>query len=159
MKRILDLTRFNSIALGLFLLAASPLAEAKADTTTTNLQLPLEATLVNPCTGELIAFSGTIHFLIHATATPSGNFHTTVHQNLQNVSGTGEQSGDTFHLQLGSTQVLTVAAGVETTTIQNIRVIGPGPDNNFNLHQTMHLTVNANGMATATVEHLSTSCQ
>jgi hypothetical protein len=148
-----------SVLLGLCLLAGSSSAHAQASTTTTNLRLPLDTTLANPCTGELITFGGTIHLVIHATTTPSGDFHATVHQNLQNASGIAAESGDTFQFQFGTTETLNVAAGTETTLSQNLRVVGPGPDNNFLLHQTTHLTINPNGEATAVVDNFFATCR
>ena len=118
MKRYLCSLLQVSATLALWLLGASTLAHAKAQTTITNLQIPLETTLANPCTGELIAFSGDIHLLIRATSTPSGNFSTTVHQNFQNMAGIGADSGDTFHFQFSTTQVFTAAPGATTTLAQ-----------------------------------------
>jgi hypothetical protein len=149
---------FIATALELWLLAAPRSAGAQATATTTNQDFPLETTLDNPCTGEPILFTGQVHLMIHATATPSGHFETTVHSNLQDVSGTGTESGAAFHFQAASTTTAQVEPGVETTIMINFRIIGPGAGNNFLLHNLTHLTVNANGEATATVQEVFTAC-
>jgi hypothetical protein len=41
----------------------------------------------------------------------------------------------------------------------NVHVNGPGPGNNFMLHNTVHITVNANGTARATQENLFSTCR
>ena len=50
----------------------------------------------------------------------------------------GQTTGDIY-------QALTGGA-LEFTFINNFRLIGPGPDNNLQTHQTIHLTINANGV-------------
>jgi hypothetical protein len=45
------------------------------------------------------------------------------------------------------------------TYINNFRMIGQGPGNNFLVHTTNHVTINANGEATATVDNTSTECK
>jgi hypothetical protein len=34
------------------------------------------------------------------------------------------------------------------TYVNNFRIIGAGPGNNYSVHQTLHITVNANGVVT-----------
>jgi hypothetical protein len=147
------------IAFGLFALVGAGSARAQATTTTTNIEFPLDVTLDNPCTGEPIAFSGRGHLVIRTTATPSGVFTTTVHSNLQDVSGVGAVSGATFHFQAAGTTTITAAPAQETTIVNDFRVIGPGPGNNFLVHNTTHLTIDANGVATATVDNTFATCR
>ena len=49
--------------------------------------------------------------------------------------------------------------GVQDTFINNFRIIGQGPGNNYLVHQTVHLTVNANGVVTASVSNSSVECK
>jgi hypothetical protein len=160
MKRTFGSLSILSAALALCMLSAPNLASAQATTTTTNLELPLSTTLA-ACTGELIDFTGTIHLVIQSVTTPSGTFKITIHSNNQDVSGTGTQSGATFRFQAiaNTTELSSVVAAQETTTIIDFRIIGPGPNNNFLLQETFHVTVNANGEATATVNQISAKCE
>ena len=45
------------------------------------------------------------------------------------------------------------------TFVNNFRIIGQGPDNNFLVHQTVHQTVNANGDVTSTIVNTSVECR
>jgi hypothetical protein len=148
---------FGLAALGL--LAVPRTAHAQAATTTTIIDAPLTTTVSNACTGELITFTGQSHLVIHTTATAAGTFETTIHSNLQDVSGTSAPSGATYRFQAASTTVTTVAPGSETTTVIEFRVIGPGADNNLLVRVVHHLTVAATGSATATVDSFSVTCR
>jgi hypothetical protein len=161
MKRTLGSLAILSAALAFCLLSAPGPARAQATATTTNLELPLSTTLENPCAGELIDFTGTMHLVIQTVATPAGTFKATIHSNTQNVSGTGVDSGTTFRFKAvaNTTELSSVAAAQETTIIIEFRIIGPGPNNNFLLQETFHVTINANGEATATVNQISLKCE
>jgi hypothetical protein len=140
--------------------SAAP-ARAQAATTTTNVTFPFNVVIPNPCTGEAIAFTGENHFVIHTTATPSGTFETTIHSNLQNVSGVGTVTGAIYRAVISNKQttVLTAAAGQVNTLIGNFHIIGPGAGNNFILHNTVHVTINPNGEATADVVNFFAECR
>ena len=43
--------------------------------------------------------------------------------------------------------------------MNNFRIIGQGPGNNFLVHETFHVTINANGVVTATVDNFSVECK
>lgn len=161
MKRTTVSLSILSAALALCLLAAPRPASSQATTQTTSIEVPLETTLDNPCAGELIDFTGTMRLVIHTTATPAGTFNVAVHSNMQQVSGTGVQSGARYRFQGASTttELSGLAAAQESTITINFRIVGPGPNNNFILQETIHLTVNANGTATATVNQIQLKCQ
>jgi hypothetical protein len=46
-----------------------------------------------------------------------------------------------------------------TTFINNFRIIGQGPGNNFLVHETFHVTINANGDVTNTVDNFTADCR
>src|SRR3712207_4144856 len=58
--------------------------QAAATTTTTNVSVPVNFTASN-CAGELVAFTGELHQVIHVTQDSSGGRHTHVHNNFQGV--------------------------------------------------------------------------
>ena len=76
--------------------------------------------------------------------------------------GVGLTTGDTYNAT-GVTQEqdsLPLTNGAtEFTFINNFKIIGQGPDNNLLIHQTVHVTVNANGDVTTTVDNLSVECR
>jgi hypothetical protein len=47
----------------------------------------------------------------------------------------------------------------DVTFVNNFRIIGASDANNFMVHTTVHMTVNANGEVTATVLNTNISCQ
>jgi hypothetical protein len=106
--------------------------------------------------------SGTLHTVSRTTIDANGGFHGTIHFNPQGVKGVGQSSGDTYQGN-GVTKTTTNIAGAglpfTDTFVNNFRIIGPGPDNNLLVHQTIHVTINANGVMTADVLNTSTECR
>ena len=47
----------------------------------------------------------------------------------------------------------------EETFVNNFRIIGQGPGNNFLIHENAHLTINANGDVTVTHDNFSAVCK
>jgi hypothetical protein len=43
--------------------------------------------------------------------------------------------------------------------VNNFRIIGQGKGNNFLVHENLHLTINANGVATAVHDNFSIDCR
>lgn len=138
-------------------------AEATVATTSVRIPLPQPFQRLVPCAaggaGELVDFAGTLHVLFHTTLDGSGGFHAKTHFQPQGVTGIGLATGDIYRGTGGFQDQLNGAVGEEYTLIDNFRLIGPGPDNNFLLHETFHLTVNANGVATAYVSNYSVECR
>lgn len=52
-----------------------------------------------------------------------------------------------------------VAFPLNVTFVNNFRIIGQGPDNNFLVHENLHMTVNPNGALTSFVDNFSLTCQ
>jgi hypothetical protein len=52
-----------------------------------------------------------------------------------------------------------VGGAAEFTFINNFRIIGQRDGNNLLVHQTVHVTVNANGDVTTIVDNQSIDCQ
>ena len=65
-----------------------------ADVTKLNERSDFSIVLYNDCTGETIAFEGSLHTSLRLVADGSGNIHVTSHSNWQNVQGIGLSSGD-----------------------------------------------------------------
>lgn len=144
----------------LAMLAAPAFAEV-----TTNEKQDFATTVFIPCAdngaGELVDLEGTLHVVL--TFTINGkNVSGKSHFQPQGVSGTGQTTGDKYQatgvtqstfknsLQNGQSQ---------TTFINNFRIIGQGPGNNFLVHETMHITINANGEVTVTHDNFSAECK
>lgn len=144
-------------------LAGAAAAGAQATTVTTNEQIPIAISVFVPCAnggvGELVELSGTLHVLTHVTIDDQGGLHVKQHFQPRGVSGTGLTSGDTYHGTGVTQSTFNATAGFEETSINNFRVIGQGPDNNFLVHSTFHVTVTPNGDVTSTVGNFSAECR
>lgn len=140
-------------------------AKAQAVNSTTNLSVPTNLAVFVPCAnggaGEIVLLSGDLHVLLHFTA---NNNHVTIksHFQPQGISGTGQSTGDSYQAT-GVTQETTTFQNdgnpFEDTFVNNFRIIGQGPGNNFLVHQTFHVTFNNNGVLTAFQNNFSVDCK
>jgi hypothetical protein len=140
----------------------APLAMAEV---TTNVKVPANMSVFVPCAnggaGEIVALTGELHVLVTYTInknTVSGKYHA----QPQGISGAGLSTGDTYQAT-GVTQDQFSAqlngGQYEETYVNNFRIIGQGPDNNYLVHYTLHITINQNGDITADVENISVGCK
>ena len=103
---------------------------------------------------------GTLHIQQHITI---NNNRVTIksHFQPQGAGGTGLTTGDSYNA-VGVTQevdTLALTGGAnEFTFTNNFRLIGQGVDNNLQVHQTLHVTINANGTVTTVVDNTSIDC-
>jgi hypothetical protein len=140
-------------------------ANAQAVTDTTNISEPIDILVFVPCAnagaGELVLLSGELHVLLHTTFNDN-SVTIKEHFQPQGISGTGFTTGDKYE-GTGVTQQTatfqTDGAPFEQTFINNFRIVGQGPDNNFLVHQTFHLTFNNNGELTAFQDNFSVDCK
>src|SRR5262249_45797450 len=128
----------------------------------TNQNIPIDISVFVPCAnggaGEVVDLSGTLHDMFAVTV--NGNhFSAKVHDNPQGITGTGETTGDKYQGTGATQQQLSGNVGEETTFINNFRIVGQGPGNNFLVHENTHVTVNANGVVTASVDNFSIDCK
>ncbi len=129
-----------------------------------NEQVPFNTVFFVSCAnggaGEAVVLSGTLHVLIHETVSSSGNFHLKLHFQPQGVSGTGLATGDSYRAT-GVTQehFNFNQLPINDTFVNNFRIIGQGPGNNFSVHQTFHITINANGELTSFQNNFKADCK
>jgi hypothetical protein len=80
----------------------------------------------------------------------------------QGISGTGETTGAKYQAT-GVTQQSfknSLQNGqANLTFVNNFRIIGQGPENNFLVHETLHITINANGTTTVSHDNFSVDCK
>lgn len=135
-----------------------------ASTSTDNIVIPLDFVVFVSCAnggqGEFVQLSGSLHIIFHLTISSSGIVSFKDHFQPMSVSGTGLTTGVTYH-GTGVTQDHDYFAQVGQTVsfIDNFRIIGQGPGNNFTLHENFHVTVNANGTLTTFVDNISADCK
>ncbi|MGH7589687.1 MAG: hypothetical protein ACRELU_13975 [Gemmatimonadota bacterium] len=141
------------------------LTPARAETEIINERFLIELLVFVSCAdegaGELVLLEGTLHSLFHITIN-SNNFKVKVHDQPQGISGTGLTTGDKYQAT-GVTQETVGGSFVNgqfsDTFVNNFRIIGQGPGNNFLLHENLHITLNANGELTAFVDNFSVECK
>ena len=125
----------------------------------------ISLTVFVPCAaggaGEVVDLSGPLHTLISFTIN-GNNVSGYFHFQPQGISGTGETSG-AKHQATGVTQESfknSLQNGqANFTYVNNFRIIGQGPGNNFLVHETLHFTVNADGSLTVFHDNFSIHCK
>ena len=124
-----------------------------------NQTFPSALAITNPCNGDLVVLTGQDHFLIHSTEATSGNFE--FYSDISsNYSGAGALSGVSYQ---GSRDVFfdfsSQAPFPFVFTFANDLLLqsATGVDN-FKLRLHMHITINADGVPTASVDDFTTTC-
>jgi hypothetical protein len=157
-------SKFFVLAVSLVLIMALGVAQAQAKATTfiQNVRVPIDLLVFVPCAaqgaGEFIQMSGNLHVIFTTMIDDQGGFHTKFHNQPQGVSGTGLITGDKYNA-VGETQgTFNGKVGSEQTFVNNFKIVGQGPGNNFMIHETFHITVNANGILTVFLDKTSIVC-
>ena len=148
-------------ALSVAIAFAGTPAFGQATTTTTNETIPFTNTLFNQCNGDQVTFSGNLHITNTMTTDANGGTHLKTHINYQNVTGTGTPSGSNYRVGTVSNEVINDADGPQSsvTVISTVKLIAPGPLLKYFLRIVLHVTVNANGETTSTVEEMNVECR
>jgi hypothetical protein len=137
--------------------------DLRATTFTASDKFPVDIFTFIPCAdggaGEFVSFSGTLHEVFHVTV--NGNtFVLKIHDQPQGLKGVGETTGDVYNAT-GVTQDISRSGTVGFTEAftNNFKLIGPGPGNNFLLHENFHVTVNGNGTVTVVHDNVTFTCK
>jgi hypothetical protein len=111
--------------------------------------------------GEVVDLSGELHTLISSSINGnnvSGKFHF----QPQGISGTGETTGAKYQAT-GVTQQSFKSSlqngQTNFTFVNNFRIIGQGPGNNYLVHESLHFTINADGTMTVFHDNFSIDCK
>ena len=137
-----------------------PAPALRAAALTTGERVPVEIFTYVPCAasgaGEAVTLAGPLHVLVHVTASAGGNYQVKTQFQPQGISGRGAVTGDLYRAT-GGTQTHEHFNGplpIVYTAVNQFQVVGPGPDNNFRVRETMHVTINSGGRYT--VDHART---
>ena len=156
MKRIVFMLSVMAVALAL----SAGVATAQAATERSSEEIPLEATITNPCNGEEVQFSYTIFQMQQVTTDDNGGTHTTVRNFIRAGRGTGLTSSEEYILTFAGASspqdpaVDTWVAGGTST----LNFVSTGGDDNFQARFTVHETMNANGEWTAGIYLFDEKC-
>jgi hypothetical protein len=156
-----------SLLLGMLGLLHSTFAAAQAVTDTTNVSIPTDLAVFIPCAnngaGEDVQLSGPLHMLFHVTISAGDKIIIKSHFQPQGISGVGRTTGDKYRAT-GVTQETTTFDSIDgfpfvTSFVNNFKIIGRGPGNNFLVHENFHVTINANGEVTVFVDNFKFDCK
>jgi len=123
-------------------------------------------TVFVPCAaggaGELVDLSGPLHTLITFTIN-GNNVSGTAHFQPQGIAGTGETTGDKYQAT-GVTKDTSFKFSFQNgqaqqTFVNNFRIIGTGPGNNYLVHEVAHITFNADGTLAVFHDSFSIDCK
>jgi hypothetical protein len=127
-----------------------------------NDSIPFSLIAFVPCAnggaGEAVLVEGNLHVLITETVNDN-NASFKVHFQPQGAEGIGLTTGDTYRATGETQEHVSLGPSLADTFVNNFKIIGQGPDNNLLVHQTIHLTINANGELTAEVLNESIECR
>lgn len=159
MKKLLVLSGLVAV---LSIAVVSSSSGAPASSSTVSTVFPIDLIVFVPCAnggaGEDVALSGDLHDLFHITV--NGNsLHVKTHDQPQGISGTGLVTGDKYQATGVTQDEFNTSFGMEETFINNFRIIGQGPGNNFLVHENFHITINANGTVTASHDNFTIDCK
>ena len=132
----------------------------------TNQSTDIALSVFVPCAaggaGEIVDLAGPLHTLITLTIN-GNNVSGILHFQPQGISGVGETTGQTYHAT-GVTKEESFKASfqngqLQMTFVNNFRIIGQGPGNNLLVHETAHVTINADGSVTVNHDNISIECR
>ncbi len=117
-------------------------------------------TLFNPCNSEVITVTqGVAHLHLEITASSNGGFHIDINGNLEGVKGTGS---------LGNSYTVTAWFHESTNSSSSsafvfsdgdvFHLLSTGSAPNADAAGVLHLTINANGDVTASVDNMHFKC-
>jgi hypothetical protein len=135
---------------------------ATAGATNTIIPVPPNTVINNPCTNEGVLVSGTVHLVTITTVDAAGGTHTERHFNVQDISGVGLRTGLHYrgiHTETRSSN--SSGGGSELTMVVDIKLISEGSASNLTIRDVLfHITTNADGTVTASVDRITVAdCQ
>ena len=135
-------------------------AQAQAQTSTDTYQDTFNFYTTSSCTGEVVFIEGTLHTVSHTTIDTNGMYHATDQYHLQG-QGEGLDSGDKYFYDdtfSGHANFTGALDQTFTETFKLTRLGSASATDDYNVKAVIHVTVNANGEVTATVENVEFVC-
>lgn len=130
-----------------------------------NDRAEIALTVFIPCAadgaGEVVDLAGPLHTLISFTIN-GNNVSGYTHFQPQGIVGIGETTGNKYHATGVTRESFRNSfrdGRADDTFVNNFRIIGQGPGNNFLVHETEHFTINANGSVTVFHDNFTVVCQ
>jgi hypothetical protein len=146
------------------LLSLTGVGFGQAETIIYDISVPTDLYVFIPCAnggaGEDVFLSGNLRILSVITIDQNGGYHAQNQFQPQGITGVGSVTG-TKYQATGLTRSADnfVNLPYTSTYVNNFRIIGQGSGNNFLVHETFHITLNAFGELTAEVDNYSVECR
>ena len=138
-----------------------PISAAVVTNDKTDLTLAVFIPCADGGNGEVVNLSGPLHTLVSFTIN-GNNVSGYFHFQPQGITGTGETTGAKYQAT-GITQESFKSSlqngQANLTFVNNFRIIGPGPGNNFLIHESFHMTINADGTLAVFHDNFSVDCK
>ncbi len=115
-------------------------------------------TVINPCNGDTIRLSGTLHHTIRKTADPQGA-RITMGGNTQDVSGLDAKGMEYRLARANDVTILNTGSRSRFTVIEDAPVQVQGAGQDFLLHLTLRITIGEDDKLAVMVDRLSGECQ
>ena len=145
-------------------LIAMTIAGTASGAVLTNVKYPVVWYTSIPCTGDIVRAEGTMHFLFAVTIDDGGGLHIKSHTQPQRLHGVvvwGPNLGAEY-VGTGVTQehlnVKPIGYPYTYTFVNNYKWIGKGQAADYRVHETYHVTVNANGEVTVVLDKVRITC-
>lgn len=132
--------------------------QSQAANATQHFEDTFTATIDNECTGELVDFVVSWQGTFHISLDKSGGLHISGND-VFSARGTGETSGISYLGNQTDSFSFNLKVGEEATQDLHFSMISKGGTSNFQVHETAHYTVNANGVVTVSFDNLRITCQ
>ena len=160
--------KITILMLGIMLLAATfsmatvqPAAAEMLQNDKSDITWTLWVPCANGGAGEMVVLEGVMHTKFSVTNDGNGGFHVRTSSQPQKLQGVGQITGDKYNGN-GITQTNDNVRGPFPSTytyVNNYNFIGQGKGNNFQVHETVHVTINANGEITADTNNYRSTCK
>jgi hypothetical protein len=145
------------LALAIGLTALPERAQAAASST----EFPVAITVFIPCAnngaGETVTLTGNLHIEFSLTFDNAGGGHIHILFNPQGISGTGSVTGIKYQGTGMTEEEENFKTGFEFTFNNRFDIIGQA-GTSYHVHETAHITVNANGTLTVFFDNFSVTC-
>ena len=143
------------------LMQSTTVVEAQGNHTTERFTQPYDETVpaAFTCSGEAVHIFGTLDLIAQTTTDSTGGVHAVFHI-TPHLTVRGVTSGLIYHTA-GPLQTVANTNGdqSEFQLINVIVLISPGSIDNLVLHETVHVTVNANGVTTVEFDDFRADCR
>ena len=115
-------------------------------------------TVINPCNGNTVRFSGTLHHVIRKTVDPDGSW-ITMGSNTQDLSGLDAKGVQYRLATAGDLTISNPEDRSQFSVTEDAPVLSQGAASDFLLHLTLQITIGEDGEIVATVDRLNGECR